>query len=186
MVKNNPRISAPKLTSDMWERFGKKVNPETVRNVIRKAGYNGRAARKKPYISEVNRRKRLQFAKEYVDMNKNCWKDVLFSDETKINVFGSDGKVTVWHKANEDLKIKNLRPTVKHGGGNVMVWGCISSTGVGEMAFIDCTMKQEDYLKILKDNLHKSAENLGVRDSFKFYQTTTQSIKREKQNVVVV
>ena len=31
MVKNNPRISAPKLTSEMWERFGKKLNPETAK-----------------------------------------------------------------------------------------------------------------------------------------------------------
>ena len=30
-VKNNPRISAPKLTSEIWERFDKKLNPETAK-----------------------------------------------------------------------------------------------------------------------------------------------------------
>ena len=27
--------------------------------------------------------------------------------------------------------------TVKHGGGSVMIWGCMSAKGVGEMTFID-------------------------------------------------
>ena len=31
MVKKSPRISVPKLTSEMWERFGKKLNPETAK-----------------------------------------------------------------------------------------------------------------------------------------------------------
>ena len=38
MVKNNPRISAPKLTSGMWERFGKKLNPETAKMLLEKQG----------------------------------------------------------------------------------------------------------------------------------------------------
>ena len=88
---------------------------------------------------ETSIRKRIRFK------DKNWWKDLLSSDETKVNA---------------ELIMKNLQPIVKHGGDNVILWGCISSTGVDEMA----------YLKILKDNLHKSAENQGIGDSFKFYQ----------------
>ncbi|CAK9813094.1 Transposable element Tcb2 transposase [Anthophora quadrimaculata] len=76
----------------------------------------------------------------------------------------------VWRKVNEVLKIKNLKPTVKHGGGNVIIWGCILTTGVGELIFIDGIMDKNKYLDILKTNLIKSASNLGIRDTFKFYQ----------------
>ncbi len=31
-------------------------------------------------------------------------------------------------------------PTVKHGGGSVMVWGCMSAAGSGELQFIEGTM----------------------------------------------
>lgn len=169
-VKNNPKLSAPKLATEVLNECGKKVCPETIRRVIRRSGYNGRIARKKPYISEVNRKKRLQFAKEHVDKDESWWEDVIFADETKINLFGSDGRVSVWRKPNEELKPSNLQPTVKHGGGSIMIWGCISAAGVGEMARIEGTMKKEDYLILLKEHLHRSAEKLGVRDRFKFYQ----------------
>ena len=31
-------------------------------------------------------------------------------------------------------------PTVKHGGGNAMVWDCMSVAGVGELHFIKGNM----------------------------------------------
>ncbi|GFW22371.1 transposable element Tcb1 transposase [Trichonephila clavipes] len=45
----------------------------------------------------------------------NFWKKVIFSDESKFNIFGSDGRRTVWRKPNTVLDPKNLHPTVKHG-----------------------------------------------------------------------
>ena len=40
-----------------------------------------------------------------------------FSDETKINLFGSGGRVYVRRKVDQRYNKKNLKPTVKHGGG---------------------------------------------------------------------
>ncbi|GFW29293.1 transposable element Tcb1 transposase [Trichonephila clavipes] len=57
----------------------------------------------------------------------NFWKKVTFSDEGKFNIFGSDGRRTVWRKPNTALDPKNLHPTVKHGGVFVMVWGHMAS-----------------------------------------------------------
>ncbi|VVC27140.1 Paired domain,Homeobox domain-like,Winged helix-turn-helix DNA-binding domain [Cinara cedri] len=58
-------------------------------------------------------------------------------DENKFNIFGSDGRVMVWRKPNKQMDCKHLCPTVKHGGGNVLVWGCMSATGVGNLVFIN-------------------------------------------------
>lgn len=57
---------------------------------------------------------------------------------------------------------------MKHGGGGVMVWGCMSSAGVGELVFIDGIMDKTVYLNILKDNVKKSAEKLNLPASFTF------------------
>ncbi len=57
------------------------------------------------------------------------WNHILWSDETKINLFGSDGVKRVWRQPGEEYKDKSVLPTVKHGGGSVMVWGCMSTAG---------------------------------------------------------
>lgn len=94
----------------------------------------------------------------------------MFADESKYNVFRSDGRSYVWRRAKEELKEKNLRPTVKHGGGSVMVWGAMSAAGPGKLHIIDGIMDQTMYLNILKSNLKSSARKLGIESHFYFYQ----------------
>ncbi|GFY11546.1 transposable element Tcb2 transposase [Trichonephila clavipes] len=52
-VKIDPKISAPKSAASTSNTLGRSVSAETVRRVLRKAGYNGRVARKKPLIVTV-------------------------------------------------------------------------------------------------------------------------------------
>lgn len=75
-VKKNPHLSAPKLTKMVEEQLNIHVNPETVRRVLRKHGYNGRTARNKPFISSKNRKKRLEFALKYVYKDMSFWQKV--------------------------------------------------------------------------------------------------------------
>lgn len=169
-IKKNPKLSAPKLTTLVQKHLNKVVHPETIRNILRKTGYNGRVARKKPFISKKNKSKRKAFAELYRNKDISFWNSVLFTDESKFNIFRSDGQAYVWRKANEELQECNLRATVKHGGGSVMVWGCMSAAGPGNLKIIDGIMNQNKYLDILKENLKPSVQKLGIEDRFIFYQ----------------
>lgn len=169
-IKINPRLSAPKLRDMVEKHFNISCNAETVRRVLRNNGLNGRIARKKPFVSSKNKKIRLQFAHSYAGKDFSFWKNVLFTDESKFNLFGSDGRVNVWRKPNQEMNPKHLRPTVKHGGGHVMVWGACSAGGVGKLHFVEGNMDKIQYLNILKANLKQSAEKLGIEDSFHFYQ----------------
>ena len=62
------------------------------------------------------------------------WNDIIFADENKFNIFGSNGRKMIRRKANEEFKLKNLKPTMTHGDGSLMIWSCISSKGV-EISF---------------------------------------------------
>lgn len=75
-IKKDPHLSAPKLTQIVNNHLGIDANPETVRRVLRKHGFNGRIARKKPFISLKNRKKRLAFAREYFAKDMSFWQRV--------------------------------------------------------------------------------------------------------------
>jgi hypothetical protein len=67
---------------------------------------------------------------------------VLWSDETKIELFGHNDHRYV-------CKEKNTIPKVKHGGGRIMLWGCFAVGGTGSLHKIDDIMRQEDDVEIL-------------------------------------
>ncbi|GFU85747.1 transposable element Tc1 transposase [Trichonephila clavipes] len=126
--------------------------------------------RTKPFVGKANRKKRIDFAKENEKVDRNFWNSEIFSDESKFNIHGSDGHQKVWRKANAALEPKNMRGTVKHGGGSIMVWGCMTATGLGNLVIIEGIMNQYIYLNILKNNLSQSASKLGLDGSFTFQQ----------------
>lgn len=57
---------------------------------------------------------------------------------------------------------------MKHGAGRVLVWGCVSVSGVGSIVFIKGIMDKLYYLDILKWNRKQSAEKLGLANKFYF------------------
>ncbi|GFT08590.1 transposable element Tc1 transposase [Trichonephila clavipes] len=185
-VKIDPKISAPKIAASTSNTLGRSVSAETVRRVLRKAGYNGRVARKKPLIGKRNRVKRLKFAKEHILKPQQFWNEVIFSDESKFNIFGSDGRRMVSRKPNTSHHPKHTIPTVKHGGGSVMVWGCMAMSGVGKLVFIDGIMHKMAYLNILQNNLKESADNLGLGSNFIFQQVNDPKHTVESPDLNVI
>lgn len=173
-IDQNPRISVRTLAKELKEECGIVVSHETVRQVILRHKYSSRSARKKPLTSAENVKKRLSFATKLISEPIDYWDDVIFCDETKIMLYYNDGPTRVWRKALTALANRNIIPTVKFGKLSVMVWGCISSKGVGELAFIEDTMDAKQYLNILKTKLRSSAAKFGFisnnKPHFKFYQ----------------
>ncbi|KAF7648565.1 hypothetical protein LDENG_00154770 [Lucifuga dentata] len=56
---------------------------------------------------------------------------------------------------------------MKHGGGSVMVWGCLSAAGVGELTVIKGTMDSAMYGEILKEKKKiPSFKKLGCQAIF--------------------
>uniref|UniRef100_A0A8C6M560 Phosphorylase b kinase regulatory subunit n=1 Tax=Nothobranchius furzeri TaxID=105023 RepID=A0A8C6M560_NOTFU len=73
----------------------------------------------------------------------------MWSDETKVELFGINSTRRVWRKKNTELHSKNTIPTVKHGGGNIMLWGCFSAKGTGRLIRVQDRMNGAMYREIL-------------------------------------
>ncbi|KAK1788505.1 hypothetical protein P4O66_016928, partial [Electrophorus voltai] len=69
----------------------------------------------------------LKFASEHLNDSEKTWENVMWSDETKIELFGINSTRHVWRQRNSRYDPKNTIPTVKHGGGNILPWGCFSA-----------------------------------------------------------
>ena len=112
--------------------------------------------KKKPFLSKQHRKARMDFALAHQHWTMEDWKKVVWSDETKINRLGSDGRKWVWKKAGEGLSDRLVQGTQKFGGGSVMVWGCMLWDGPGYACKIDGKMDGNLYTKILEEDLQES------------------------------
>src|SRR6202030_385302 len=83
-----------------------------------------------PLLSSRHRKERMDFAIAHKDWTVENWKMVFYSDETKINRLGSDGKKWVWKKKGEHrVGDRMMEGAMKFGGGSVMVQGCMMWRG---------------------------------------------------------
>jgi len=82
-------------------------------------------------LSAISIEKRLTFAIEMQNLPEDYWNKEIFWDETKIMLYYNDGPNRVSRKALTALENGNIIPTFKFGKLSVMIWGCISSRGVG-------------------------------------------------------
>ncbi len=136
-VEENRHASSLQLSKEVESQTGMTISLDTIRRTLQRNGMHGCRPRKKPLLKPRHKKARLDFARAHADKDEDYWDSILWSDETKINVFGTDGFKTVWRHKGEEYKEKCTVPTVKHGDGSVLMWGCMSAAGVGELHFID-------------------------------------------------
>jgi len=137
------------------------IHADTIRNCLKEAGLKSFPKVKKPLLTKRHIQQRLDFAHKYQYWTVDDWKRVIWSDETKINRLGSDGRKWGWKKPGTPLQQHHIQPTVKHGGGHLMVWGCMTAHGVGNLVRIDSTLNAELYCGILDEHLASSVEYYG-------------------------
>ena len=103
-----------------------------------------------------------------MDDPEEDWENVIWSDETNVELFGRNTTRRVWSRENAELQPKNTIPTVKHGGGNIMLWGCFSAKGTGRLICLHERMNGAMYREILSANLLPSARALKMKRGWVF------------------
>uniref|UniRef100_A0A671PN32 Transposase n=1 Tax=Sinocyclocheilus anshuiensis TaxID=1608454 RepID=A0A671PN32_9TELE len=166
-VRDQPRTTREDLVNDL-KRAGTTVSTVTISNTLHRHGLKSCSARKVPLLKPAHVQARLKFAKDHLDDPEEAWEKVMWSDETKIEVFGINSTRRVWRKKKDEYNPKNTIPTVKHGGGNIMLWGCFSAKGTGRLHRIEGRMDGAMYREILGNNLLPSVRALKMGRSWVF------------------
>lgn len=158
MAKVDPKRTAVDIHKELFDGENGIISIRTIRRRLNEANLYGRVARKKPLVNKRNRERRLQFAKDHINWSTQEWKRILFTDETKINRLGSDGKQYVRRPPKCEYNPNYTTITLKHGGGNVVIWGCFSWRGVGPIHRVKGIMDQYMYINILENILQPYAD----------------------------
>lgn len=168
-ARANPFVTLEDLKKSVQDA-GTNVHKSTISRTLHKNGLYGRVAKKKPYLKKQHLKARLQYATAHLKDTPVMWQSVIWSDETKIELFGLNTKKYVWRKPNTADDQAHTIPSVKHGGGSIMLWGCFSSSGPGELVRVQGIMNSGKYIDILEENLFKSAKSLNLGRKFTFQQ----------------
>jgi hypothetical protein len=140
--------------ADVQRQYFQHVGESTMRRTLAKNGLPGRRKRKVPVLTDDQRLSRLAWGKKTLeDWEGRDFESVVYSDESPFKLYGSDGILYCRRGVNEDLKVQNVQQKLKHGGGKVMVWGCITSRGFGRLVRVDGIMNAEKYCQILEEGL---------------------------------
>lgn len=77
-------------------------------------------------------------------------------------IFGHNNKWYIWRGVNQTYKERYTIPTMKHRGGSLMFWWCVSYKCTGNLVKIDGKMNGICYQKVREKNLHLSAWKLRM------------------------
>ena len=160
-VRDQPSTTQEELVNDL-KAVGTTVMKRTISNTLHRKGLKSCCVCKVPLLKRAHVQARLKFAKEHLDDPEEAWEKVMWSDETKIELFGINSTHRVCRKRNAEYNPKNTIPTVKHGGGNLMLWGCFSAKGTGQLHHIEGRINGAMYWEILGNNLLPSVRALKM------------------------
>ena len=93
LITSRKAENATQITQILQQVINRSLTSQTTRNHLKRAGLKAVVEAKRPLLTKRHRKERLDFALAYQDWTVEDWKTVIWSDETKINRLGSDGRV---------------------------------------------------------------------------------------------
>ncbi len=159
-------VSVIDITKWAQEYFQKPLPVNTIRRAICRCRIKLYHAKRKPYVNMVQKRRRVPWAKGHLKWTVSKWKSVLWSDESKFDIFvGNHGRRVLRAKEEKDLPACYQRSVQKPA--SLMVWGCISAHSMSSLHVLEGTVNAERYIKVLEQHMLPSRWCVFQQDNAK-------------------
>jgi len=149
IVKRNRKATLDDIHQDLHLN----VHKETIGRKLRNLGLRSRKAIRKPFISKKNAKARKLWSKVHLGWTLKDWKRVIWSDECSIQLWQGSRDRRIRRTTQESAIHVGIAPTIKFGGGCLMIWACFCWDRLGPIISIEGSVNQEKYIEILRDNL---------------------------------
>ncbi|KAI2644876.1 Transposable element Tc1 transposase [Labeo rohita] len=167
-LKQNPFKNVGEIHKE-WTAAGVSASRTTTHRRLQDMGFSCHIPCVKPLLNNRQRQKRLAWAKDKKDWTAAEWSKVMFSDESKFCIsFGNQGP-RVWRKRGEAQNPRCLRSSVKFPQ-SVMVWGAMSSAGVGPLCFLRSKVNAAVYQDVFEHFMLPAADQHYGDADFIFQQ----------------
>lgn len=147
-VSDRPRTGQPRVTSQRQDNYirqrhlrdrfataaatasviignrGRPIHRRTVSRRLKERRIRCRRPYHGPILTRRHRQLRNNFALN--NQRRVNWHDVVFSDESRFNLYHNDGRVRVYRRDGERYVDNCVVERDRFGGGGVMVWGAIN------------------------------------------------------------
>jgi hypothetical protein len=130
---------------------------------------------KNPMVTLTEHDNPLGVCQKHLMDSQTMRNKILWSDETKIELFGLNAYRHIWRKPGTISMVKN-------GGGSIKMWGCFSVAGTGRLVRIEGKMNEEKYREILNENL---LQDLRLGRRFTFQQGNDSKHTGRQRSLVV-
>ena len=144
------RMSLQAITNDT----GLNISKTTVQRRLKELGINKRVARTKPHLTPQHMAARLEWALEHENWTVEQWANVIWSDESSIQIGFDPRQTMVFRRPGEAFLSECLRPSFKSKRVSLMVWGCFRWNKLGPL--IVCGpggIGSDEYLEVLAEGL---------------------------------
>jgi transposase len=130
------------------------LSTRSIRRRLQECHLNGRRPATRPFLNNVQKRKRVSFSHLHEDKTAEWWmKNVLFSDESMVELHPRR-PYYIRRPVSSRHHPRYIYPRYHHPL-KVMVWGCFAACGVASIEILRPreTVNSNRYIEILRDHL---------------------------------
>ncbi|GFV53861.1 transposable element Tcb1 transposase [Trichonephila clavipes] len=154
IVARKRKQSLSQITSEVNSHLRNPISARSIQRELHASNLYGRVGIRKPLVTARHALQRRQWCRTHRQWTPQQWQQVIWLNESTFTLFQTTRRVYVWRTPKEAFAPECIVPTVKHGGGSLMVWEAISWRGLGPLVTLHGKVKAAHYVNILGDQVH--------------------------------
>ena len=164
LVQGDNRLSAAKITTDLYMSLLKSVSKRMVRRYVKKLSYEYAVNIKKQWLSTKHRKARVRCCERYQHWTFQAWRKVIFSDKSTFYVLKRKNQVKIWRTDDERLLPVCIQQMNTKDGGKAG----ISGDGTTAARIFEGTINKTLYCDVLQQELTQSMGKLSNKSAYTF------------------